>query len=153
MLYRSQKQTSLLVSRSLFGAEVGKRRDRKMNQLEFRGYKQNIRNYIRTKDDYTLAALTATAKDGKLKFSDRCGCIRGICGGGTVEGYQAENSSQAVYAEVAMMMFGVGFVLSVESDTLRNRIIYAICRAEQKRREWAKEATLSEQAMARNNCR
>jgi hypothetical protein len=117
----------------------------KTTQEDHRANKQTIRDYIQTKDDYTLAVLTATAKDGKLMYANRRKCVLGVCGGGTIEGYCSDNSELAGKAEVGMARLGnvaytgpkwVPPTASMScGDPRRNRIIYAICRAEQKRRE------------------
>jgi hypothetical protein len=96
--------------------------------------KQAIRDYVRIQNDQVLATLTAITQDGGLKFMDACKCIRGVVGGGTTKGYLTERSTLALGAEQAMANIG----LFNNDDDKRNRIIYAICRAEQKRREWAK---------------
>jgi hypothetical protein len=96
--------------------------------------KQAIRNYVRTLDDYRLGVLATVAADGQLFFSDRCYCIRGICGGGTVKGYDGEDSYLAVRAERGMYYLGWSGESWTGDNFARNHVISAICRAEQKRR-------------------
>jgi hypothetical protein len=117
-----------------------------MNRTQFKEHKQAIRDYIRTKDDVVLARLTAMAQDGALEFLSQCKCIRGVCGD-----YEKENSPLAIRAELAMYKIGLQHPdpLSNGADWKRNRIIYAICRAEQKRREWAKNG---ETRVLANSC-
>jgi hypothetical protein len=121
--------------------ETGFEERKQMTRTRFKEAKQAIRAYVRIQDDKALAVLTATAQDGKLEYMDVCKCIRGVCGGGTRVGYFAENYPLAYLAELGMGAIGRTSGSGIDgNDSLRNRIIYAICRAEQKRRGWAKVA-------------
>jgi hypothetical protein len=103
--------------------------------LYFRQWKQAIRDYLRTKNDRTLATLVAKAREDGILCSDSRSCLVSVCSG--EGGYREERESLlARGAERALYGFGIGKCR--EADPIRNRILYAICRAEQKRREWAR---------------
>jgi hypothetical protein len=82
------------------------------------------------------------AKDGEIVFIDACKCIRGIVGGGTMRGYGAECSPNAIRAERALNDIGYG-------DEGRNIRLLPMCRAEIRRRARLKAQSILEAAAAK----
>jgi hypothetical protein len=108
-----------------------------MTITDFRSHCSRITAYLQSMDDYTLAVVTATAKDSKMKFNNKCDCICGIAGGGTVAGYYGQSSNIAKAAEHSMaLLAGISRrYYFAAADRVRNHVIAWLGMAEQKRRE------------------
>lgn len=105
---------------------------------ELKQAKQSIRPYLMQITDQQLAVLTAMAQDGNVQYSNHCQCIKGIVGGCTLEGYQAEDSKVARHAEKGLLKFGYftkKWWSKKDGDRHRNLLLYPMCKAEQRRRE------------------
>lgn len=109
---------------------------------ELKQAKQNIRPYLRQITDQQLAVLMAMAQDGKVEYMDQCSCILGIVGGCTKAGYKEQSTKIGDAAEYGLLMIGGGVcrIFSPLSDPLRNRRLYPMCKAEQRRRDRVRSA-------------
>ncbi len=119
--------------------------------MTLREVKQSIRSFVREYwDDQKLAEVYAFNRDGKMFFHDPCGCILGVTYSSSlhtkyIKCKDDEHYLKARYllgaeeVEASYLNLGRFAIINANLDSLRQRRLSAILRAEMRRRERQKQ--------------